>query len=95
MYTAHSCVVLYLVKGVDVWRETSMHAKDLVVDQRSQGEVVEDLRAVPPHVDSNTIGKDILIQVPCSRQTTQHGKIVVQTLLIARIATFVPLTFIP
>ena len=39
-----------LVQGPDVGREAAVDAEDLAVDERGDGEHIEDLAAVAPHV---------------------------------------------
>ena len=39
-----------LVKSLDGGTQSTVHTEDLAVDDGGQGEVVEDLCAVPPHL---------------------------------------------
>ena len=41
-----------LVQGLDGGAEPTVHAEDLAVDDGGQGQVVEDLSAVPPDCDA-------------------------------------------
>mmetsp|Transcript_20055 Transcript_20055/g.51700 ORF Transcript_20055/g.51700 Transcript_20055/m.51700 type:complete len:279 (+) Transcript_20055:173-1009(+) len=52
----------HLVERVDGGREAAMHAEDAVLDDRRQREVVEDLRAVPPHVDRTKLSQALVVE---------------------------------
>ena len=47
LYTIKSADV---VEGIDAWGETSVEAEDLVVNERGEGKVVEEIREVFPNV---------------------------------------------
>jgi len=51
-----------LVKSADRWRKTSVHAENFVVNNRSQCQVVKDLRAVAPHVDRSIFSQALVIK---------------------------------
>lgn len=40
----------YLIQGVDARAEPPVNTENLVVDDRRQAQVVEDVGAIPPHV---------------------------------------------
>mmetsp|Transcript_33163 Transcript_33163/g.105757 ORF Transcript_33163/g.105757 Transcript_33163/m.105757 type:complete len:344 (+) Transcript_33163:85-1116(+) len=51
-----------LVEGVDGGGEAAVHAEDLVLDQRRERQVVEDLCAVPPDVDRAVLAQALVIK---------------------------------
>mmetsp|Transcript_39432 Transcript_39432/g.127611 ORF Transcript_39432/g.127611 Transcript_39432/m.127611 type:complete len:314 (-) Transcript_39432:100-1041(-) len=51
-----------LVEGVDGGGEAAVHAEDLVLDQRRERQVVEDLCAVPPDVDRAVLAQALVVK---------------------------------
>jgi hypothetical protein len=52
----------YLIEGVDGGGEATVHAEDFVVDDGRETQVVEDLGAVPPHIDGPVLLKALVVE---------------------------------
>ena len=39
-----------------------MHAQDAIIDQRGEGEVIEDVGAVAPHVDTAILAQALVVK---------------------------------
>mmetsp|Transcript_3210 Transcript_3210/g.13928 ORF Transcript_3210/g.13928 Transcript_3210/m.13928 type:complete len:312 (+) Transcript_3210:1674-2609(+) len=52
----------YLVDGCDRRGESAVHAEDAVVDDRRERQVIEDVRAVAPHVDAAVLAKALVVE---------------------------------
>lgn len=56
-------LVCYLInRVVDAWTESSVHAEDAIVDDSSEGEVVEDISAVSPYVERAILPEALIIE---------------------------------
>ncbi len=51
-----------LVEGVDGWREAAVHAEDGVVDERRETQIVENLRAILPHIHRAVLPKALVVE---------------------------------
>ena len=51
-----------LVQRVDGGGETTVHAEHLVVDDGRQTQIVEDLRAIPPHIDRSVLAQALVVK---------------------------------
>lgn len=58
----HICLPAYLVDGVDGRGEPAVDAEDVVVDDGGEGEVVEDLGAVAPHVHRPVLPQALVVE---------------------------------
>ena len=52
----------YLVHGGDRRGQPAVHAQNAVVDQRGEGEVIEDVGAVAPHVDTAILAQALVVK---------------------------------
>mmetsp|Transcript_3560 Transcript_3560/g.6810 ORF Transcript_3560/g.6810 Transcript_3560/m.6810 type:complete len:278 (+) Transcript_3560:505-1338(+) len=52
----------YLVERVDRWRQAAVYAENLVLDERREGEIVENLGAVAPDVDRAVLAQALVVK---------------------------------
>lgn len=51
-----------VVKGIDAWRETTVKAEDLVIDQSGQGEVIEEIGEIFPNVGIAVFSETLIVE---------------------------------
>lgn len=51
-----------LIQSADRRRKSTVHAENLVINDSCQSQVVEDLRAVPPHVDRTVLTEALIVK---------------------------------
>jgi hypothetical protein len=50
------------IKGIDRWGKTAMDTEDLIIDDGSEGKIVEDLCTVSPHVDRTVLSQALVVK---------------------------------
>ena len=51
-----------VIEGIDAWGETSVEAEDLVVDEGSKGEVIEQVGEVFPNIGIAVLSEALIIE---------------------------------
>ena len=58
-----------LIEGVNTWRETTMEAEDLALNNGSQGKVIEKLSELFPHISISILSQTLVIETIPKPQT--------------------------
>lgn len=51
-----------VVEGIDAWGETTVEAEDLIVDERGEGEVIEEVGEVFPNIRIAIFSKALIVE---------------------------------
>jgi hypothetical protein len=63
----HSVQLTNLVEGVNAWRETTMETEDLAFNHCSQGQVIEELGELLPHVSIPVFPEAFIVETISKR----------------------------
>lgn len=51
-----------LVQTIEGWRETAVEAEDFLLDDSSEGQVIEEIREVLPHVSISVLAQALVVE---------------------------------
>ena len=82
----------YLVESVDRGREATVYAEGGMVDEGGEGEVVEDLGTVPPHVHAAVLANTLIASRSIQHNTVRHERSLTPTAPLQEAAVCTRLT---
>ena len=61
-----------LVKGVNAWGQASVEAENLVLNNSSQGQVVEEFRELLPHLRVSILSETLVVKAIPTRERPRY-----------------------